>query len=534
MEMGSYWTTGSGEFQVNPFYSPEDLSALSYDKDIGSPGEYPYTRGYRRDGYRGKLWRMAAYSGFASGEDANERYRSLVKQGATRLSIALDLPTQLGYDSDHPSVFAEVGKIGVAIDSLQDIEDLLEGIPLESIRLGTTANAISPIAIAWFLAMGKKQGLRPERMNCYVQNDILKEFICRGTYIFPLYASMRVTMDVMEYCTKYLPPSWMPAIICGTHMRFAGASPSQEVAFTLSNAMAYLEEARKRGISIQELVSRLEFHMCSGLDIFEEAAKFRALRKVWSRVIRERFGISQAEAQTIHLSAASPAFLFTAQQHLNNITRNTLSVLAAVLGGVEEFLTLCHDEAFAIPTAQAAMTALRTQQIIAHESGVAGVIDPLGGSWYIEDLTRRMEEKVLRLIRQIDDMGGALKAIEKGFYQKQINENAYRYQKEVEESKRTVVGVNRFTIGEDLSKVPIFRVDSQARQRQIAKLQKLRSRRDPEAVAASLAEIEAAAHEGSNLVPPIITAVNAYTTVGEICNALTRVFGRYDEEIEYF
>ncbi len=527
------FTTGSGAFEVRSIYTPEDNSSLDYDRDIGSAAQYPFTRGYEPNGYRENLWRMAAYAGFGSGEDANERFRRLVGQGATRLGIALDLPTQLGYNSDQPEAYGEVGKIGVAVNSLRDVEELFCDVPMESVRWGVVANSISPIALGWFLGLFKKKNIPFDKVSAYVQNDCLKEFIVRGTYIFPPEASLRVSVDVMEYFVKNLPRSWTPAVICGSHMRFAGASPAQEVGFMLANAITYLEEARSRGIALEDLVTRLEFHLAGGLDIFEEAAKYRALRKVWARIMKEKFGVRDPQAQTILISSASPGYLFTAQQILNNITRNTLAVLGAVLGGVHDFTTYCHDEALSIPTAEAATTALRIQQIIGYESGVSSVNDPLGGSYYVESLTAEMEKRITEIVEEVIEMGGAVKAISSGHYQRQIADNAYHYQRDVETKRRTVVGVNKFVQSEDRVNIPIFRADPRARERQIQKLNKVRIERDNHRVRDCLRSVEEAARGSTNVVPSIVEAVEAYATVGEISEVLAGVFGRYKETAIY-
>ncbi|MBI2848073.1 MAG: methylmalonyl-CoA mutase [Chloroflexi bacterium] len=532
-EKGNF-TTGSGDVEVKEIYTPRDVADIDFAADIGEPGRYPYTRGRSATGYRKGLWRMGVYSGFSSGDDANQRLRQLVQRGAQRLLVALDLPTQVGYDADSPEAAYEVGRVGVSINSLKDIEDLFEGIPIENMLVGTTGNAISPIALAWFIALAEKRNCPLDKVACQIQNDILKEFIVRGTYIFPLDASLRLTADVIEYCISSLPKDWTPAIVCGTHMRAAGATPAQTIAFTLSNAIAYLDSVRSRGVSVAATAPRFEFHFISGFDIFEEAAAFRALRKVWARIMRDRYGINDPHAQTVHLlSAVTPTQLFTAQQPLNNLARLTLSVVSAALGGVDEFSANCYDEALSIPTAEAVVTSLRAQQVVAYESGIPNVIDPLGGSYYVERLTLEIEDRIMGLIDKVTEMGGAVVATKQGYFQREITNQAYKEQKLLDSGEKAWIGVNKFRNDDSRQEFPIFQADPHCRERQIEKLRNLKAERNMRLVRDCLRRVEEVARTSENIVPAVLEAVKAYTTVGEICGVLRKVFGEYHQETLY-
>ena len=517
------FVTGSG-IEVERVYTPADAE-VDYLEDLGFPGEYPFTRGIYPTMYRGRLWTMRQYAGYATAEESNRRYRFLLSQGQTGLSVAFDLPTQMGYDSDHPLAEGEVGKVGVAIDSLEDMEVLFDGIPLDRVSTSMTINAPAAIILAMYIAVAKKQGVDPKALRGTVQNDILKEYIARGTYIFPPEPSMRLVTDLIAYCKDHL-PRWNPISISGYHIREAGATAVQEVAFTLANAIAYVQAAIEAGLDVDEFAPRLSFFFNSHNDFFEEIAKFRAARRLWARIMRGRFGARNPRSWVLRFHTQTAGCTLTAQQPDNNIVRVTIQALAAVLGGTQSLHTNSRDEALSLPTEKSVQIALRTQQIIAHESGVANTIDPLAGSYYVEYLTKEIERRARDYIERIDRLGGALRAIETGFVQREIEESAYRYQKEIERGDRVVVGVNRFTVEEE---VPLRRlkVDPRVRERQMERLRALRERRDSERVSALLGRLEKAARSGENLMPLFIECVEAYATLGEICDVLRGVFGEY-------
>ena len=511
--------------EVKRLYTPLDITGLDYLGDLGFPGEYPFTRGIQPTMYRGRHWTMRQYAGFGSAEETNARFKYLLEHGQTGLSVAFDLPTQIGYDSDHPLAEGEVGKVGVAIDSLEDLETLFEGIPLDKVSTSMTINAPAAILLAMYQAVGEKQGVPPKDLNGTIQNDILKEYAARGTYIFPPKPSMRLVTDIFAYCAEKL-PEWNTISISGYHIREAGATAVQEVAFTLANGIAYVQAAIDAGLDVDSFGPRLSFFFNSHLDFLEEVAKFRAARRLWARIMRERFGAKNPRSWMLRFHTQTAGVTLTAQQPDNNIVRVAWQALAAVLGGTQSLHTNSRDEALALPSEDSVRIALRTQQLIAHESGVADTIDPLGGSYYIEALTNRIEQEARRYIEKIDAMGGAPAAIERGYIQAEIQDSAYRYQLEVESGERVIVGVNRFQI-EEKEPEGLLRVDPRVAVRQREKLARLKARRDGAAVARTLEALEAAARGRDNLMPPILEAVKAYATLGEICGILRKVFGEY-------
>ncbi|MGA9348847.1 MAG: methylmalonyl-CoA mutase family protein [Anaerolineae bacterium] len=515
--------TSSG-IKVERVYTPKEAE-IDYVEDLGFPGQYPFTRGAHPTMYRGRLWTMRQYAGYATAEESNRRYKYLLSQGQTGLSVAFDLPTQIGYDSDHPLAEGEVGKVGVAIDSLEDMEALFEGIPLDKVSTSMTINAPAAILLAMYIVVAKKQGIDPQVLQGTIQNDILKEYVARGTYIFPPQPSMRLITDVFSYCKDNL-PRWNTISISGYHIREAGATAVQEVAFTFANAIAYVEAAIEAGLNVDEFADRISFFFNAHNDFLEEVAKFRAARRLWARIMKERFGAREPSSWMLRFHTQTAGCTLTAQQPDNNVVRVTLQALAAVLGGTQSLHTNSRDEALSLPTEKSVQTALRTQQIIAHESGVANTIDPLAGSYYVEALTNEIETRAQEYIEKIDAMGGALAAIERGFVQREIQESAYRYQLEVEEGARAVVGVNRFTIEEE---VPLRRlkVDPRVSKQQIERLQALRERRDGDKVRNLLTLLRKTAQGKENVLPIILECVEAYATLGEICGVLREVFGEY-------
>jgi len=511
---------------VDLVYGPWSVSG-SYQEKLGLPGEYPFTRGIYPAMYRGKLWTMRQYAGFATAAESNRRYRYLLSQGQTGLSVAFDLPTQIGYDSDHPLARGEVGRVGVAIASLADMETLLEGIPLGEVSLSMTINATAAILLAMVLAVAKKQGVRWEALSGTVQNDILKEYVARGTYRFPPRPSLRLVTDLMAFCQKHV-PRWNTISISGYHIREAGATAVQELAFTLANAREYVRQAMAAGLSVDQFAPRLSFFFAAHNNFLEEVAKFRAARRLWSRMMREEFGASDPRSWLLRFHTQTAGSTLTAQQPENNVVRVTIQALAAVCGGTQSLHTNAKDEALGLPTEESARLALRTQQIIAFESGLADVVDPLGGAYVVEAWTDRLEEAALEYIQRIEAMGGALSAIEQGFMQREIQDAAYRMQKRIEAGEQVVVGVNRF-VTQEASVPAVFRVDETAQREQIRRLQELRATRDAEAVAQALGRLEEAARGSENLMPPILEAVEAYATVGEIAGTLAQVFGEHRE-----
>ncbi|MBA4495029.1 methylmalonyl-CoA mutase [Paenactinomyces guangxiensis] len=494
-------------------------------EQVGLPGEYPYTRGIRPTMYRGRYWTMRQYAGFGSAAETNKRFRYLLEQGQTGLSVAFDLPTQIGYDSDDPMSAGEVGKVGVAIDSLQDMERLLEGIPLDQVSTSMTINAPASILLAMYIAVAEKQGVKSRQIRGTIQNDILKEYIARGTYIFPPQPSMRLITDVFAYCEKHV-PKWNTISISGYHIREAGSTAVQEVAFTLANGIAYVEAAIEAGLSVDQFAPRLSFFFNAHNHFFEEIAKFRAARRLWAKLMKERFHASNERSLQLRFHTQTGGSTLTAQQPDNNIARVTLQALAAVLGGTQSLHTNARDEALALPTEESARIALRTQQIIAYESGVADTVDPLGGSYYIEELTDTIEREALNYIHQIDEIGGAVQAVEQGFMQREIRRVALETQRKIEAGKEIVVGVNRFCLENEVQP-PLMRMDPELAKRQIEQLKQVRASRNQEEVRSRLALLKQAAQGKDNLMPYILEAVKAYATVGEICHALREVFGEY-------
>jgi len=514
---------------VQPLYGPCEISGFDYAEDLGFPGEYPFTRGIQPTMYRGRLWTMRQYAGFASAEESNRRYRYLLEQGQTGLSIAFDLPTQIGYDSDHPLALGEVGKVGVAIDSLEDMEVLFSEIPLDRVSTSMTINATAPILLAMYVALARKQGVALKKLNGTIQNDILKEYIARGTYIFPPKPSLRLITDVFSYCKDNV-PNWNTISISGYHIREAGATAVQELAFTFSNAIAYVEAAVQAGLDVDGFGPRLSFFFSSDRDFFEEIAKFRAARRIWARVMRDHFGAKDPRSWMLRFHTQTAGSTLTAQQPENNIVRTAIQALAAVLGGTQSLHTNSMDEALALPSEKAVRIALRTQQIIAHESGVANTIDPLGGSYFVESLTTQIEDGVNRYLEEIERLGGPLKALESGFFHREIQESAYRFQKQVESGETVVVGVNKFTTGER-EPVELLRVDPTVRELQCRKLADLKGRRNAERVENSLTHLRSAAQSDGNLMPVLLECVESLCTLGEICDALRSVFGEHRETV---
>jgi len=514
---------------VERLYTPLDLTACDYRAKVGFPGEYPFTRGIQPTMYRGRLWTMRQYAGFGTAEETNRRFRYLLEQGQTGLSVAFDLPTQIGYDSDAPEAHGEVGKVGVAIDSLEDMERLLDGIPLDRVSTSMTINATATILLCMYVAVAEKQGVPPDKVSGTVQNDILKEYIARGTYIFPPGPSMRLITDLFAFCAERM-PRWYPISISGYHIREAGATAAQELSFTLADGVAYVEAAVKAGLDVDAFACQLSFFFACHNNFFEEVAKFRAARRLWASLMRERFGAKNPQSWMLRFHTQTAGVTLTAQQPENNIVRVALQALAAVLGGTQSLHTNSRDEALGLPTEESARIALRTQQVIAYESGAADAVDPLGGSYYVESLTDRLEEEARRYLARVDALGGMLRAIEIGYVQKEIQEAAYREQAQVERKAKIVVGLNEYATAQE-AKIPVFRVDARIEEERRRHVHELRRRRDNSVVERTLAELEASARGDVNLLPPLLAAVKAYATIGEICTRLRRVFGEHREII---
>jgi methylmalonyl-CoA mutase N-terminal domain/subunit len=523
----------SSDIEIADVYSAADLEAMGFDaqRDLGLPGEQPFTRGVQATMYRSRFWTMRQYAGFATAEETNQRFRYLLDQGQTGLSVAFDLPTQMGYDSDAPEATGEVGRTGVPISSLADMEVLLDGLPLDQVSTSMTINSTAPILLALYVAAAEKQGVPRDRIAGTTQNDILKEYIARGTWIYPPGFSMRLVTDIFEFCAKEL-PRWNTVSISGYHMREAGATAAQELAFTLADAIAYCEAAVSRGLAIDDFAPRLSFFFAAWSELFEEVAKFRAARRMWARIVRDRFGASNERSMACRFHVQTAGSSLTAQSIDNNVVRTTVQALAAVLGGAQSLHTNAKDEALALPTEASARLALRTQQILAHESGVTETPDPLAGSYFVESLTSQLEAAAQAYLDEIDAMGGTLAAIEAGFQQRQIQESAYRVQVAIERGDLVVVGVNKFR-DDEAGQVapPIHRIDPDGERRQIERVRRVRSERDPVAWSAALDRLEAAARGNDNLLPPIIDAVKAYATVGEISDRLRSAFGVHRELI---
>jgi len=510
---------------VERIYSPLDVKDEDYLSVVGLPGEYPYTRGVQPTMYRGRYWTMRQYAGFATAEESNRRYKFLLEQGQTGLSVAFDLPTQIGYDSDHEMAIGEVGKVGVAIDSLEDMETLFAGIPLDQVSTSMTINAPAAVLLTMYIAVAEKQGVAIEKLRGTIQNDILKEYSSRGTYIFPPKPSMRIITDIFAFCEDKV-PQWNTISISGYHIREAGSTAVQEVAFTLANGIAYVRAAIDAGLDVDRFGPRLSFFFNAHSDFFEEAAKYRAARRLWAEVMLERFKAKDPRSMMVRFHTQTAGCTLTLQQPKNNIVRVAFQALSAVLGGTQSLHTNSMDEALCLPSEEAVQIALRTQQIIAYETGVADTVDPLAGSYYVETLTTQIYERAKEYIRKIDEMGGAVDAIEKGYIQREIQDSAYRYQREIEEKERVVVGVNRFQTKEERP-ANLLRVDPSVREAQIQRLKSLRQRRDNAGIKSALEALERAARGRENLVPKILEAVKTYATLGEICDVLRSVFGEY-------
>ena len=517
-------STDSG-IELRPLYGPEDLAGLDPARDLGAPGEVPFTRGLYPSMYRGRPWTMRQYAGMGTAAETNARFRYLLEHGQTGLSVAFDLPTQMGYDSDHPRAEGEVGRTGVAIDSIEDMERLFEGIPLDRVSTSMTINATAPILLLLYELVAEEQGIDATQLSGTVQNDLLKEYAARGTYIYPPKPSMRLITDLFAYCGERI-PRWNTISISGYHMREAGATAVQEVAFTLANGIAYVQAALGAGLGVDDFAPRLSFFFACHMQFFEEVAKFRAARRMWARIMAERFGASDPRSLMLRFHTQTGGATLTAQQPQNNVVRTALEALAAVLGGTQSLHTNSFDEALALPTEQAVKIALRTQQVIGLETGVASVADPLGGSYFVEALTTQIEQRALEYLEQIDAMGGAVAAIEQGFYQDEIHEAAFRIQRAVESGERVVVGVNRFQDPQE-HPIEIQRIAEEEVARQIERLRALRASRDAEAVERALAEVETVASGTGNLLPPMKEALRARATLGEVSDVLRRVFGEH-------
>jgi len=516
--------TSSG-IVVDRLYTPEDVE-IDYENKLGYPGVYPFTRGVYPTMYRGRIWTMRQYAGFGTAEETNRRYRYLLEQGQTGLSVAFDLPTQIGYDSDHPMALGEVGKVGVAIDTIQDMEILFDGIPLGKVSTSMTINSTCAQILSMYIAVAEKQGVEMSSLRGTVQNDMLKEYIARGTYIFPPEPSLRLATDIIMFCAKEM-PHWNSISISGYHMEEAGATPVQEVAFTLADGITYVEKVIERGMDVDSFAPRLSFFFAAGNNFLEEIAKFRAARRLWARLMKERFNAKDPRSMMLRFHVQTAGCTLTAQQPENNIVRVALQALAAVLGGCQSLHTNSFDEALCLPTEKAVRIALRTQQIIAEESGVADVVDPLGGSYYIEWLTDRIEEEAMKYIEKIDEMGGMIKAIESGYVQREIQKSAYEKQKAIDSGEITVVGVNKYQIEEEIQ-IELLRVDKAIVEKQIRRLQEFRKNRDVKKVEEALDRLRKAAEkEDENLMPYVLEAVKARATLGEMTDALRDVFGEF-------
>jgi methylmalonyl-CoA mutase N-terminal domain/subunit len=520
--------TSSG-ISIKPLYTPADLKGSDYESEVGYPGEYPFTRGVQPTMYRGRLWTMRQYAGMGDAEESNKRYKYLLANGTTGLSVAFDLPTQIGMDSDHVLAAGEVGKVGVAIDSIEDMERLFEGIELTKISTSMTINASASVLLALYVAVARRQGGNLRKLSGTVQNDVLKEYIARGTYIYPPEQALRVITDMFSWAKENV-PEWNTISISGYHMREAGSTAVQEVAFTLGNGMTYVEAAIKAGLDVDVFAPRLSFFFNAHSNFLEEVAKFRAARRMWARIMREHFKAKNPRSWMLRFHTQTAGSTLTAQQPENNIVRTAIQALAAVLGGTQSLHTNSYDEALALPTEQAARIALRTQQVIAYESGAAQTVDPLAGSYYIESLTSEIEKRAAEYLGKIETMGGMLKAIERGFVQQEIQNAAYRYQQAVDREEAVVVGVNRFEVEEEKA-IPIQKIDPALEPRQIERLRALRARREASKWKDALTKVEEAARSGENVMPRILNAVEAYATVGEISDAMRRVFGEYREAV---
>ncbi len=518
------FVTGSSDL-IETLYTPCDIEHLDYLNDLGFPGQYPFTRGAQPNMYRGKLWTMRQYAGFGTAKETNARFKYLLQEGQTGLSVAFDLPTQIGYDSDDPISQGEVGKVGVAIDTLADMELLFDGIPLDQVSTSMTINAPAAILLAMYIAVAEKQGVACQKLAGTIQNDILKEYVARGTYIFPPTPSLRLITDIFTFCADEM-PQWNPISISGYHIREAGATAAQEIGFTLANGIAYVQAALDAGLPVDQFAGRLSFFFNAHNDLLEEVAKFRAARRLWAHIMKHRFQARQAKSMMLRFHTQTGGSTLTAQQPYNNITRVAIQALAAVLGGTQSLHTNSYDEALALPSEEAATIALRTQQIIAYESGVAETVDPLAGSYYIEHKTNQLEAAARQYIDKIDALGGVVRAIEQGYIQQEIQNSAYRYLQEIESNERIIVGLNKFKTNNQ-KKFDLLRVDLNAQMEQIQRLRQIKQQRDNSAVQQKLNHLKHVALTSENLMPPILAAVKSYATLGEICNVLREVFGEY-------
>ncbi|MCA1567345.1 MAG: methylmalonyl-CoA mutase family protein [Acidobacteria bacterium] len=513
---------------VERLYTPADVLDINFDEDTSFPGEFPYTRGIHPTGYRGKLWTMRQFAGFGTPEETNARFKYLMAEGQTGLSVAYDLPTLMGYDADAMLSEGEVGKCGVAVSSLADMETLFDGIPLEAVTVSQTINAPASVLLAMYLVVAEKQGADWRKISGTLQNDILKEYIAQKEWIYPIRPAMKLVIDTFEFCTRHV-PKYNPISVSGYHIREAGSTAMQELAFTLRDGIEYVQWGVDAGLDVDEFVPRISFFFNAHNDFFEEIAKYRAARRIWSRTMRERFNAKDPRTLQLRFHTQTAGVSLTVQQPLNNIVRVAIQALAGVLGGTQSLHTDAYDEALALPTDRAALIALRTQQIIAEETGVVNTVDPLGGSYFLESLTKKLEDGALDYFAKIDAMGGMVSAVEKGFPQREIQESAYQYQKAVERGEQTIVGVNKYQMGDEQSKIDILVIDESVRAHQIARLDEARARRDNGAVANALEKLKLAAQAGDNTMPATIEAVRAYATLGEICDALRDVYGLYEE-----
>ena len=527
-EMKDEFSTGSW-LPVKRLYTPADFDEDKYLDELGFPGQYPFTRGVQPTMYRGRYWTMRQYAGFGTAQETNQRYKYLLDHGQTGLSVAFDLPTQIGLDSDHSLALGEVGKVGVAIDSLKDMEILFEGIPLDKVSTSMTINAPASVLLAFYIAVAEEQGVSKEKLRGTIQNDILKEYVARGTYIFPPEPSLRLITDIFEYCGQEV-PKFNTISISGYHIREAGSTAIQEVAFTIADGIEYVKAALNAGLNINKFGRRLSFFFNAHNDLLEEVAKFRAARRIWAKIMKNKFGATNEKAMRLRFHTQTGGSTLTAQQPNNNIVRVAIQTLAAVLGGTQSLHTNSRDEALGLPTEKSVQIALRTQQIVAEESGVTNTVDPLAGSYFVENLTDKIEKEVFDYLDKIEDLGGMGKAIEKGYIQKQIQDSAYKYQREIEEQERIVVGVNKYQTEEEPPE-DLLEVDPRLREQQIRKLDKLKNERDNQKVESSLQELETAAASDKNLMPYILEAARNYATLGEICDVMRDEFGEYQESI---
>lgn len=524
-------TKTSSGIEVNLLYTPEDIKGVDYLNELGFPGEYPFTRGVYPTMYRGRNWTMRQYSGLATAEESNARYKFLLEGGQTGLSVALDLPTQMGIDSDHELAEGEVGVVGVSIDTLKDMELLFEGIPLDKITTSFTINATAAILLAMYIAVGEKQGVPPEKLGGTIQNDILKEYVARGAWIFPLEPSVRLIGDTIEYCMENI-PRFNPISISGAHFRGAGSNAIQEIAFTFCDAIVYVDSMLERGIDVDKFAPMLSFWFTTNIDFFEEIAKFRAARRLWAKIMKERYGAKNPRSWMLRFGTSILAVSLTAQQPENNIVRVAYEAMAAVLGGVQSLFTASYDEAYSIPSEEAAQIALRTQQVLAYETGITRTVDPLAGSYYVEYLTNRLEEEITKLMEKIEALGGMVEMIQSGYIQREISNMAYEHERNVKSGEKVMVGVNRFVVDEKERELSLYEMDPEVSKKQIAGLQRVKAERDNKHVGATLEKLRLVTEGKQNIMPSLIDAVKAYATIGEITDVLRNVFGSFDEPVQ--